>query len=119
MDPHIYAVAEEARRKMTQEGQNQSIIVTGESGAGKTMSACFVMRYFADVTGLSDSGEHALERRVLACNPLLEVGYGVCCLECLYSSNQFRPSGMRRRFATTTRAGLGSSLSSVSTRAPD
>ena len=83
MDPHIYAVAEEARRKMAQEGQNQSIIVTGESGAGKTMSACFVMRYFADVTALSDSGEHALERRVLACNPLLEVSYEMLCLECL------------------------------------
>ena len=82
MDPHIYAVAEEARRKMAQEGHNQSIIVTGESGAGKTMSACFVMRYFADVTGLSDSGEHALERRVLACNPLLEVSYELLCLEC-------------------------------------
>ncbi|KAI6649135.1 Unconventional myosin-Vb isoform X2 [Oopsacas minuta] len=69
MDPHIYAVAEEARRKMSLGGQDQSIIVTGESGAGKTMSACFVMKYFADVTA---PREQALEKRVLACNPILE-----------------------------------------------
>lgn len=44
LDPHIYAVAEEAFSDLSEFGQNQSIIVSGESGAGKTVSAKFVMR---------------------------------------------------------------------------
>ena len=73
MDPHVFAVAEEARRRMALEGRDQSIVVTGESGAGKTVSACYIMRYFADVTAARGDRERSLERRVLACNPLLEV----------------------------------------------
>lgn len=44
LDPHIYAIAEEAYFDMREYGKNQSIIVSGESGAGKTVSAKFVMR---------------------------------------------------------------------------
>lgn len=44
LDPHIYAVAEEAFFDLSEYGKNQSIIVSGESGAGKTVSAKFVMR---------------------------------------------------------------------------
>jgi myosin-5 len=44
LEPHLFAIAEEAYRKMIIDKQNQSIIVSGESGAGKTMSAKFVMR---------------------------------------------------------------------------
>lgn len=51
--PHVYAVAEEAYRKMILFNENQSIIVSGESGAGKTVNAKFVMRYFAAVDDLS------------------------------------------------------------------
>ena len=39
LDPHVYAVAEEAFTKMERDDLNQSIIVSGESGAGKTVSA--------------------------------------------------------------------------------
>lgn len=53
VEPHVYAVAEEAYRKMIMFGENQSIIVSGESGAGKTQNAKFVMRYFAAVDDLS------------------------------------------------------------------
>ncbi|KAH8024112.1 hypothetical protein HPB51_021733 [Rhipicephalus microplus] len=41
LDPHIFAVSEEAYTKMERENMNQSIIVSGESGAGKTVSAKF------------------------------------------------------------------------------
>uniref|UniRef100_A0A674GCK4 Myosin VA n=1 Tax=Taeniopygia guttata TaxID=59729 RepID=A0A674GCK4_TAEGU len=47
MDPHIFAVAEEAYKQMARDERNQSIIVSGESGAGKTVSAKYAMRYFA------------------------------------------------------------------------
>jgi myosin-5 len=53
MDPHIFAVSEQAFQQMVHFEQNQSIIVSGESGAGKTMSGKYTMRYFANVGGSS------------------------------------------------------------------
>jgi myosin-5 len=92
LDPHIYAVAEEAFFDMSEYGKNQSIIVSGESGAGKTVSAKFVMRYvmvfllnpsdivhfyryFASVAGSRQSNAAnnvGIEDRVLASNPIME-----------------------------------------------
>uniref|UniRef100_A0A669CRM2 Myosin VAb n=1 Tax=Oreochromis niloticus TaxID=8128 RepID=A0A669CRM2_ORENI len=69
MDPHIFAVAEEAYKQMARDERNQSIIVSGESGAGKTVSAKYAMRYFATV---SSSGEANVEERVLASSPIME-----------------------------------------------
>ncbi|XP_072291958.1 unconventional myosin-Vc [Eucyclogobius newberryi] len=70
MDPHIFAVAEEAYKQMARNHKNQSIIVSGESGAGKTVSARFAMRYFAVV---SKSGSNSrVEDKVLASNPITE-----------------------------------------------
>jgi len=51
--------------------ENQSIIVSGESGAGKTVSAKYAMRYFATVCGAET--ETQVEKRVLASNPVMEV----------------------------------------------
>lgn len=70
LDPHIFAVAEEAYTKMEREEQNQSIIVSGESGAGKTVSAKYAMRYFATVGG--SSTETQVEKKVLASSPIME-----------------------------------------------
>ncbi|XP_062402519.1 unconventional myosin-Va [Sardina pilchardus] len=70
MDPHIFAVAEEAFKQMARDEKNQSIIVSGESGAGKTVSAKYAMRYFATVSGAS--GEANIEERVLASSPIME-----------------------------------------------
>ena len=70
MDPHIFAVSEEAFQKMVHFDQNQSIIVSGESGAGKTVSAKYTMRYFANVGGSSE--ETQVEKKVLASSPIME-----------------------------------------------
>nr|XP_026693787.1 unconventional myosin-Va [Ciona intestinalis] len=70
MDPHIFAIAEEAFNQMSRDDKNQSIIVTGESGAGKTVSAKYTMRYFATVGGSGD--ESTVEQKVLASNPIME-----------------------------------------------
>lgn len=51
--------------------RNQSIVVSGDSGAGKTISAKYAMRYFATVS--CSSGESSIEERVLASNPIMEV----------------------------------------------
>uniref|UniRef100_A0A8C5AG56 Myosin VB n=1 Tax=Gadus morhua TaxID=8049 RepID=A0A8C5AG56_GADMO len=70
MDPHIFAVAEEAYKQMARDERNQSIIVSGESGAGKTVSAKYAMRFFATVGG--SAGNTNVEEKVLASSPIME-----------------------------------------------
>ncbi|XP_007194952.2 unconventional myosin-Vc isoform X3 [Balaenoptera acutorostrata] len=70
MDPHIFAVAEEAYKQMVRNNKNQSIIVSGESGAGKTVSARYAMRYFATVSKSSTNAH--VQDKVLASNPITE-----------------------------------------------
>ncbi|KAJ3221486.1 Myosin type-2 heavy chain 1 [Clydaea vesicula] len=93
LEPHLFAVAEEAYRAMLREKKNQSIIVSGESGAGKTQSAKYIMRYFATVDDLDKSaakpfsrsgsaeigtptkkvgGTSEIEEAVLSTNPIME-----------------------------------------------
>lgn len=67
LNPHIYAIAENAYSNLE---RNQSIIVSGESGAGKTVSAKLVMSYFAYIA--SSKSELKIEDRVLASNPIME-----------------------------------------------
>ena len=73
--------------------KNQSIIVSGESGAGKTVSARYAMRYFA-VVSKSGSKTH-VEDKVLASNPITEVQYVTVCYSMLqyvtvcYSMSQY------------------------------
>lgn len=70
LDPHVFAVSEEAYAKLEREKCNISIIVSGESGAGKTVSAKYAMRYFAAVGG--SESETQIERKVLASSPIME-----------------------------------------------
>ncbi|XP_055621757.1 unconventional myosin-Va isoform X2 [Toxorhynchites rutilus septentrionalis] len=70
LEPHIFAVAEEAYAKLEREKCDISIIVSGESGAGKTVSAKYAMRYFAAVGG--SESETQIEKKVLASSPIME-----------------------------------------------
>lgn len=70
LEPHIFAVSEEAYAKLEREKCDISIIVSGESGAGKTVSAKYAMRYFAHVGG--SESETQIERKVLASSPIME-----------------------------------------------
>ena len=69
--PHVYAVAEDAYRAMRSTSADQCILVSGESGAGKTEAAKKVMEYVALI---SDRGETAsdIRERLLRSNPVLE-----------------------------------------------
>ncbi|XP_040174093.1 unconventional myosin-Va isoform X4 [Anopheles arabiensis] len=70
LEPHIFAVSEEAYAKLEREKCDISIIVSGESGAGKTVSAKYAMRYFAAVGG--SESETQIEKKVLASSPIME-----------------------------------------------
>ncbi|RXK42233.1 hypothetical protein M231_00591 [Tremella mesenterica] len=99
LEPHLFAIAEEALDCMRRGSGNggtdptgagdQTIVVSGESGAGKTVSAKFILRYFASVddpskppsnarrrvtdgSGGEEEGLSEVERQILASNPIME-----------------------------------------------
>lgn len=59
LEPHLFAIAEDAYRCMIREKRNQTIVVSGESGAGKTVSAKYIMRYFATADDKETVGKQA------------------------------------------------------------
>ncbi|KAF2086888.1 hypothetical protein K490DRAFT_66203 [Saccharata proteae CBS 121410] len=79
--PHLFAIAEEAFADMLRDNRNQTIVVSGESGAGKTVSAKYIMRYFATreapghpgkrMKGRADAMSET-EEQILATNPIME-----------------------------------------------
>ncbi|XP_034461939.1 unconventional myosin-XIX isoform X1 [Hippoglossus hippoglossus] len=85
--PHIFIVAEEAYRNV--QGQlepvNQSLVVSGESGAGKTWTSRCLMKYYATVAASSSvvrsqNTVERIERRVLDSNPIMEAFGNACTL---------------------------------------
>ncbi|XP_063157319.1 myosin-10-like isoform X2 [Candoia aspera] len=84
MPPHIYAISETAYRSMLQDREDQSILCTGESGAGKTENTKKVIQYLAHVASShkarkdhnaptsSPASYGELERQLLQANPILE-----------------------------------------------
>merc|ERR1711988_705155 len=74
--PHLWAITETAYRNMLTNGKNQSMLITGESGAGKTENTKKVISYLALVAGGKNKGKKvSLEDRIVATNPILE-SYG-------------------------------------------
>ncbi|CAJ0934952.1 unnamed protein product, partial [Mesorhabditis belari] len=84
MPPHLFAVSDEAYRNMLQNHENQSMLITGESGAGKTENTKKVIAYFAAVGaaqmeqfGVRESHDPnqkqvTLEDQIVQTNPVLE-----------------------------------------------
>ncbi|CAN6919584.1 unnamed protein product [Brassica oleracea] len=72
LSPHPFAVADAAYRQMINQGISQSILVSGESGAGKTETTKLLMQYLADMGGRAVSEGRSVEKKVLESNPVLE-----------------------------------------------
>uniref|UniRef100_A0A8C1I0V8 Myosin-9 n=1 Tax=Cyprinus carpio carpio TaxID=630221 RepID=A0A8C1I0V8_CYPCA len=79
MPPHIYAITDTAYRSMMQDREDQSILCTGESGAGKTENTKKVIQYLAHVASSHktkkdqvSSSQGELEKQLLQANPILE-----------------------------------------------
>ncbi|XP_077409022.1 unconventional myosin-VI-like isoform X3 [Vanacampus margaritifer] len=68
LPPHVYAIADKAYRDMKVLKLSQSIVVSGESGAGKTENTKFVLRYLTSSYGTGQD----IDERIVEANPLLE-----------------------------------------------
>ena len=90
-DPHVYGMAARAYQRMMATGQNQAIVISGESGAGKTETAKFLLTYLARaaVGHISAIGEPntSLHTRVMGTNPIME-SFG--CAQTVRNDNSSR-----------------------------
>jgi len=74
LPPHIYSLADRAWHNLRDRGEDQAVILTGESGAGKTEAGKLVMQYIAAVTGHANEFQD-IKYQLLQSNPVLE-GFG-------------------------------------------
>ena len=70
--PHIYALADFTYQAMLHDLENQYIVISGESGSGKTQSANFLVK---QLTFLGNAPNKSLQEKILQINPLIE-GFG-------------------------------------------
>ncbi|XP_041092607.1 myosin-7-like [Polyodon spathula] len=74
--PHIFSISDSAYQNMLTDRENQSILITGESGAGKTVNTKRVIQYFASIAAVKKetvtSTKGTLEDQIIQANPALE-----------------------------------------------
>ncbi|KAM4606658.1 myosin-7-like [Polymixia lowei] len=76
--PHIFSISDNSYQYMLSDRENQSVLITGESGAGKTVNTKRVIQYFASIAAVSGKKDAAqekkgtLEDQIIQANPALE-----------------------------------------------
>uniref|UniRef100_A0AAV2K728 Uncharacterized protein n=1 Tax=Knipowitschia caucasica TaxID=637954 RepID=A0AAV2K728_KNICA len=75
--PHIFSISDNAYQYMLTDRENQSVLITGESGAGKTVNTKRVIQYFASIAAVGgankkDQNKGTLEDQIIQANPALE-----------------------------------------------
>ena len=68
LPPHVFAVAAAAHKSMSLNNADQAVLISGESGAGKTEATKHCLSFLAEMAG----SENAVEGQVLQANPILE-----------------------------------------------
>ena len=89
-EPHVYGMAARAYQKMMETMMNQAVVISGESGAGKTETAKYLLHYFARAaTGSATGaeGKTSLQNRVMGTNPIME-SFG--CAQTVRNDNSSR-----------------------------
>lgn len=100
--PHVFAVAEEMFQNLLSNEDSQAVIISGESGAGKTESAKLILNYIAFASGKGVGVVEKVKEVVMESNPLLEA-FGNAKTLRNENSSRFgkcgltRPSGARSR----------------------
>jgi len=86
LPPHIYAVADIAYQSMKTRNQDQCVIISGESGAGKTEASKIIMQYIA--AGVKSEALNSMRNQLLQSNPILEA-FGNAKTHCNDNSSRF------------------------------
>ncbi|XP_078484036.1 unconventional myosin-Ic isoform X1 [Ciona intestinalis] len=71
MPPHVYAIGDNTYRSMRNEASDQCILISGESGSGKTEASKYILQYLSVCSASNDKVEH-IKGRLLQSNPILE-----------------------------------------------
>lgn len=71
MPPHVYAISDNVYRSMRNENKDQCILISGESGSGKTEASKYILQYLSICSSSSEKVEH-IKSRLLQSNPVLE-----------------------------------------------
>ncbi|XP_046839975.1 unconventional myosin-Ie-like [Xenia sp. Carnegie-2017] len=72
LPPHIYSLTDHMYRNMMMERESQCVIISGESGAGKTVSAKYIMSYLSEIAGAGNEKIEEIKHVIIQSNPLLE-----------------------------------------------
>jgi len=72
--PHVFAVAHTAYSGMLGDSHDQSVVISGESGAGKSEATKLILQFLTDLSGRASQhgSSNNLEQQILAANPILE-----------------------------------------------
>ena len=72
LEPHIFNISNLAYKNLINNKKDQSILISGESGAGKTISARLIMNSLSTISSSKSIGNSKIEQLILASNPILE-----------------------------------------------
>ncbi|PRP78597.1 class VII unconventional myosin [Planoprotostelium fungivorum] len=72
LPPHIFAIADASYDSLLKNNASQSVLISGESGAGKTETTKYLMKYLGEVAGVKRLTEGNIQNRIMQANPILE-----------------------------------------------